>query len=177
MNTFLRLYLPVDKYFGKNKKGNNIFYFLSMKKNVVCVHYENCVFYVECYENETIDDLKNTFVKRYDFDDNKQLELYQHANKLNPNIKMKELRTKNNLYLKGTKKPKRTSKKEKEEIEESFSNINYISKFHEMGFKESDELIENLLQKEGNKIEDVVVVLLKKKKKKMKKKLLQNSSI
>ena len=40
-----------------------------MNKNVVCVHYENCVFYVECYENETIEDLKNTFVIKYDFDE------------------------------------------------------------------------------------------------------------
>lgn len=134
-----------------------------MNTNTICIHHTNNTFYVECYMYETIEDIKNILAKQYDFNDD-DLEFYQNDNKLGTNIKIKDLGKKFcNLYIKGSIKPKIPDKKN--ETKESPSDNNYISKFHEMGFNDNDDIIENLMQKEETKIEDVIVTLLKKKKK------------
>lgn len=132
--------------------------------NIVCIHHTNDIFYIECYLHETIEDIKHILVKKYDFID-QDLEFYQNANKLAPDIKMKDLGIKFcSLHIKGSIKSKVPCKKNEAKESPSDKN-NYISEFHEMGFNDYDDIIENLMQKEGTKTEDVIVTLLKKKKK------------
>lgn len=131
---------------------------------MICFHHENCNFDIEYFDHETVEDIKNILVKKYDFIDDENFELFQNTDKLNPKLKIKDIETKSTIYIKGLKKHKENVKNEK--TDESPIYINLISKFHEMRFKDSDEIIDNLIRTNGSKFEDVIVILLQKKKKK-----------
>lgn len=135
-----------------------------MIKNIICIQHQNYNIYIEYFDHETVEDIKNLLVTKYEFIDDENFELFQNTDKLNLDFKMKDIKTKRKLYVKGSKKQKESVKKEK--IDESPLNINYLSTFHEMGFKDYDEIIDNLIRIKGCKVEDVIAILLKKKSRK-----------
>lgn len=131
--------------------------------DIARIQHDNDIFYIEFFDYETVEDIKYLLVKKYDFIDNEELSFFQNFKKLENDQKLKELRDKQNIYLKGSKKPKKLDKNE--EISDSSSGIDYISKFHDMGFKDSDDTIKNLIQKKGNNLVEVTATLLKERKK------------
>lgn len=138
-----------------------------MEASIVKLRYDSNIFYMQCHGFETIEDLKSLLVKKYNFDKNSELEIYQNFNKLPLNLKIQDLEVKDNLRISGSLMTNLPIKIEKEIAPESNENI--LSKFRTMGFTESEETIMQLLENNDNNIGAVIANLLLKKMKANKK--------
>ena len=99
-------------------------------RDLICLSYNSNVYYIECFDNDTIGDAIVFLVKKYLFVDDENLGIYQDFKKLPSGQKIKELVKKNNLYIKGSIIPKEPKKNiiQNEELPET----NFISMFRDM---------------------------------------------
>lgn len=132
------------------------------QKNVVRIQHGRNSYYFEFFNSDTINDIMKMLYKKYNFVDDGKLSIYQGQNKLDLNQKIKDLKHKNDLYINGIIE-NITQSTDQVIIQNEKSEEEYLIKFHEMGFIDSDDKINQLYQK-NYKFEDIIVFLLKNKK-------------
>lgn len=114
-------------------------------------------YYFEHYNSDTINDILKMLHKKYNFTDD-EIVIYQGPNKLDPNQKINDLKHKNDLHVDGLINFKKSISNDQEKNEKV--EVDYLDQFHEMGFIDCDEKINQLLQ-EKYKFEDIIIILIK----------------
>lgn len=129
---------------------------------VIRIRHERNSYYFEYFDSDTIKDIMNLLYKKHKIGDDKQLSIYQGPNKLDLNQKIKDLEHKNDLYINGNIEYKKNSSNQEKNNQEK-EEEDYLTKFHEMGFNDCDDKINQLLQK-NYVFEDIIIILFKNKK-------------
>lgn len=136
--------------------------------SIIRIQHGQNSYYFEHYKSDTINDIMKFLNTKYNFDDEEKIEIYQGPNKLDPNQKISDLKHKDGLYINGIIKSKKLFSDDHQENNENVE-VDYLAQFHEMGFIDCDEKINQLLQ-ENYKFEDIIIILIKNQKTKKSKK-------
>lgn len=128
------------------------------------LQYEYNTYYICFYETETVQDLKEILSKKYKFVNDHSLEIYQNNIKLQKYQKITDIQEDIILRIVGHLAPKLQPELKPQKNEEKVK-IDYLPMFRDMGFNESKETIDQLMQKNDNKLAAVISALLIQKKK------------
>lgn len=117
----------------------------------------NFIFY-EYFDFEIIGDVLTILTKKYGFIADDELSIFQNGSKLQADQKIIDMLNKNDLKIKGNLVSKK--KNTQEEVESKQEPKNYLEKIRQMGFKESDEKINQFLRQYNNNVKEVATQLL-----------------
>ena len=146
----------------------NSFSWSGMDRRMIGLRFGSNIYYVECFDNETIGDIKLFLIRKYHFENDDNLEILQDNDKLPSNQKVMLLQNKNNLVIQGNIKAQILEKTDQGEIESPEKNI--LENYGTMGFEEPDEVILQLLSKYNYNQTMVITQLLVAKRKALKSK-------
>lgn len=131
-----------------------------MKRNIIELKYGNNSFYFEYFGSEKIEDIQFYLKHKYGFIDDEQFGIYQDNFKLPSYQKIIDIENKDTLFIQGNLKSNQKKISFQDDVSDQPSEMNYLGQLRLMGFEESDEKINQLLQKYDNDMLEVITQLL-----------------
>lgn len=142
------------------------FLMITMGARLLKLKHKYNMYYIGFFGSDTIQDLKNVLSKKYNFINDNTLNIYENNVKLHKNYKIADIQDKIILKIVGQIAPKEEPEV-KPKKEERKSNIDFFPMFNIMGFDESRETINQLMEDNNdndNKFAAAISTLLLKKK-------------
>lgn len=142
------------------------FLMITMGTRLLKLKHKYNMYYIGFFGSDTIQDLKNVLSKKYNFINDNTLNIYENNVKLHKNYKIADIQDKIILKIVGQIAPKEEPEV-KPKKEEKKSNIDFFPMFNIMGFDESRETINQLMEDNNdndNKFAAAISTLLLKKK-------------